>query len=55
MGRTDMTGISHRYNVDKAIGLTIGFLIGVIPVAVYNVSVLITLMPVVFGIKYVDR
>ena len=50
-----MTGISHRYNVDKAIGLTIGFLIGVIPVAEYNIPVLIVLLSVIFGIKHIDR
>ena len=55
MGRTDMTGTFHRYNVDKAIGLSIGFLIGVIPVAEYNIPVLIILLSVIFGIKHIDR
>jgi O-antigen ligase len=55
MGRTDMAGTFHRYNVDKAIGLTIGFLIGVIPVAEYNIPVLIILLSVIFGIKHIDR
>ena len=41
--------------LEKVIGLSIGFLIGVIPVAEYNVPVLIILMSVVFGIKHVDR
>lgn len=50
-----MTGTFNSYNVNKAIGLSIGFLIGVMPVAEYNVPVLIILMSVVFGIKHVDR
>ena len=50
-----MTGTFRSYNVDKAIGLSIGFMIGVIPVAQCNVPVLIILMSVVFGIKHVDR
>lgn len=41
--------------LEKVIGLSIGFLIGVIPVAEYNAPVLIILMSVVFGIKHVDR
>ena len=50
-----MIGTFRSFSVDKAIGLSIGFLVGVIPVAEYNVPVLITLMSVVFGIKHVDR
>ena len=50
-----MIGASQSFSLDKAIGLSIGFLVGVIPVAEYNVPVLITLMSVVFGIKHVDR
>ena len=50
-----MTGTLNSYNVNKAIGLSIGFLVGVMPVAEYNVPVLIVLMSVVFGIKHVDR
>ena len=50
-----MIGASLSFSLDKAIGLSIGFLVGVIPVAEYNVPVLITLISVVFGIKHVDR
>ena len=50
-----MIGTFRSFSFDKAIGLSIGFLVGVIPVAEYNVPVLITLMSVVFGIKHVDR
>ena len=50
-----MIGASRSFSLDKAIGLSIGFLIGVIPLAEYNVPVLIILMSVVFGIKHVDR
>ena len=42
-------------SLEKTIGLLTGFLIGVIPVAEYNIPVLITLMSVIFGIKHVDR
>ena len=54
-GRREMIGASQSFSLEKAIGLSIGFLVGVIPVAEYNVPVLITLMSVVFGIKHVDR
>ena len=50
-----MIGTFRSFSLDKAIGLSIGFLIGVIPVAEYNVPVLITLMSIVLGIKHVDR
>ena len=50
-----MNSTYQGLRLEKAIGLSIGFLIGVIPVAEYNVPVLITLMSVVFGIKHVDR
>ena len=50
-----MTDTFNSYTVNKAIGLSIGFLIGIMPVAEYNVPVLIILMSVVFGIKHVDR
>ena len=50
-----MIGTFRSFSLDKAIGLSIGFLIGVIPVAEYNVPVLLTLMSIVFGIKHVDR
>ena len=50
-----MIGTFRSFSLDKAIGLSIGLLIGVIPVAEYNVPVLITLMSIVFGIKHVDR
>ena len=50
-----MIGTFRGFSLDKAIGLSIGFLIGVMPVAEYNVPVLITLMSFVFGIKHVDR
>ena len=50
-----MIGTFRSFSLDKAVGLSIGFLIGVIPVAEYNIPVLITLMSVVFGIKHVDR
>ena len=50
-----MIGTFRSFSLDKAIGLSIGFLVGVMPVAEYNVPVLIVLMSVVFGIKHVDR
>ena len=50
-----MIGTFQNFSFDKAIGLSIGFLVGVIPVAEYNVPVLLILMSVVFGIKHVDR
>ena len=50
-----MNSTYQGLRLEKAIGLSIGFLIGVIPVAEYNIPVLITLMSVVFGIKHVDR
>ena len=50
-----MIGTFPSFSLDKTIGLSIGFLIGVIPVAEYNVPVLMTLMSVVCGIKHVDR
>lgn len=50
-----MIGASRSFSLNKAIGLSIGFLVGVISVAEYNVPVLIILMSVVFGIKHVDR
>ena len=50
-----MIGTFRSFSFDKAIGLSIGFLVGVMPVAEYNVPVLIILMSVVFGIKHVDR
>ena len=50
-----MIGTFRSFSLDKAIGLSIGFLIGVIPVAEYNVPVLLTLMSIVFGIKHIDR
>ena len=50
-----MIGTFRSFSLDKAIGLSIGFLIGVIPAAEYNVPVLLTLMSIVFGIKHVDR
>ena len=50
-----MIGTFRSFSFDKAIGLSIGFLVGVMPVAEYNVPVLIVLMSVVFGIKHVDR
>lgn len=50
-----MIGTFRNFSLDKPLGLSIGFLVGVIPVAEYNVPVLIVLMSVVFGIKHVDR
>ena len=50
-----MIGTFRNFSLDKPLGLSIGFLVGVMPVAEYNVPVLIVLMSVVFGIKHVDR
>ena len=50
-----MIGTFQNFDLDRAIGFSIGFLIGVIPVAEYNIPVLIILMSVVFGIKHLDR
>ena len=50
-----MTSSFQASSLEKTIGLFTGFLIGVIPVAEYNIPVLITLMSVIFGIKHVDR
>ena len=50
-----MIGTFRSFSLDKPLGLSIGFLVGVMPVAEYNVPVLIVLMSVVFGIKHVDR
>ena len=54
-GRTEMIGTFRSFSFAKPLGLSIGFLVGVMPVAEYNVPVLIVLMSVVFGIKHVDR
>lgn len=50
-----MASLFQASSLEKTIGLFTGFLIGVIPVAEYNIPVLITLMSVIFGIKHVDR
>jgi O-antigen ligase len=50
-----MIGTFRSFSLDKPLGLSIGFLVGVMPVAEYNVPVLIVLMSVVFGVKHVDR
>lgn len=50
-----MIGIRKSASIDKAIGVSICLLIGILPIAEYTVPVLLVLLSMIFGIRYIDR
>ena len=49
-----MNSTYQSSNLDKGIGLSTGFLVGVIPLAEYNVPVILVIMGLIFGTKHID-
>ena len=49
-----MNSTYQNSNLDKGIGLSTGFLVGVIPLAEYNVPVILVIMGLIFGTKHID-